>query len=402
MTLFARESDGARIQPSAPLPRTKDLIETLLKAEDSVSDVFLSPMRRPEVRANGRIVSARLGDLPVLFPDDTRRIASDLIGTRANISHRLDVEGACDFSIFLPTGRFRVNIFSQRGSYAITLRVISDPILPSYDSLHLPRQLERLVRLRSGLVIVSGPSGSGKSSTLAAVINRINEEREIHIVTIEDPIEFQFRHQRATVLQREIHRDVPSFPKALRTTLRQPPHVVMLSAIPDRETLDLALEAADCGHLVFAAVHTSDASRTIDHLLRFFSPSEELPTRARLARSIRAIVSQRLLPRKDGIGQAALYEILFSTPRIRECIAHGEDRVISLPEAIQQGAQEGMQTFQHELDRLHKSGVIAEDVGWDELFGDQIPPLSKPEEDALSNGPSPSFPGTPGVVPTRF
>jgi twitching motility protein PilT len=261
--------------------------------------------------------------------------------------------------------------------------------------------LERLVRLRSVLVIVSGPSGSGKSSTLAAVLNRINEEREIHIVTIEDPIEFQFRHQRATVLQREIHRDVASFPKALRTTLRHPPHVVMLSAIPDRETLDLTLEAANCGHLVFAAVRTSDASRTIDHLLRFFSPAQELATRARLARSIRAIVSQRLLPRKDGSGQAALYEILFSEPRVRECIAHGEDRVISLTEAIQQGTQEGMQTFQQELDRLHKAGVIAEDVGWDELFGDQIPPLARPDDDAFSNGPSVPVRAGAKSTPTR-
>ena len=261
--------------------------------------------------------------------------------------------------------------------------------------------MERLVRLRSVLVIVSGPSGSGKSSTLAAVLNRINEEREIHIVTIEDPIEFQFRHQRATVLQREIHRDVASFPKALRTTLRHPPHVVMLSAIPDRETLDLTLEAANCGHLVFAAVRTSDASRTIDHLLRFFSPAQELATRARLARSIRAIVSQRLLPRKDGSGQAALYEILFSEPRVRECIAHGEDRVISLTEAIQQGTQEGMQTFQQELDRLHKAGVIAEDVGWDELFGDQIPPLARPDDDAFSNGPSVPVRAGAKSTPTR-
>jgi twitching motility protein PilT len=401
MTVRTAIEFASAFQDDQPLPRTKDLIETLLNSEDSVSDIFLSPMRRPEVRANGRIVSTKMGELPVLLPDDTRRIASDLIGTRAIISRRLDAEGACDFSIFLPIGRFRVNIFSQRGSYAITLRVISDPFLPSYQSLHLPAPLERLVRLRSGLVIVSGPSGSGKSSTLAAVLNRINEEREIHIVTIEDPIEFQFRHQRATVLQREIHRDVASFPKALRTTLRHPPHVVMLSAIPDRETLDLTLEAADCGHVVFAAVHTSDASRTIDHLLRFFSPAQELSTRARLARSIRAIVSQRLLPRKDGSGQAALYEILFSAPRIRECIAHGEDRVISLTEAIQQGAQEGMQTFQQELDRLHKAGVIAEDVGWDELFGDQIPPLTKPDDDAFSNGPVSPARSETGFTPAR-
>lgn len=242
--------------------------------------------------------------LPILLPDDTRRIADDLIGDRVNISSRLIAGGSCDFSLFLlPLGPFRVNIFSQRGSYAITLHAISDPILASFKSPGLPRQLDRLVHLRSGLVIVSGPSGSGKSSTFTEVLNRINETRETHIVTIEDPIAFQFLHRRATVLQRELYRDVPSFPAALRTTLRHPPHVVMLSAIPDRETLHLTLEAADCGHLIFAAVHTSDASRTIDHMLRFFSPSEEPATRGRLARSLRAVVSQHLLPVKDGSGQ---------------------------------------------------------------------------------------------------
>jgi twitching motility protein PilT len=374
MTTPSFTDSASRLTASPPLPPTNDLIALLVKSAENVSDIFLSPMRSPEVRVNGRIVSAVFSDLPELMPDDTRRIASDLIGNRPNVKPRLEAEGACDFSFFMPNlGRFRANIFSQRGSYAITLRIISDPVLPTFESLSLPPQLEQFVRLRSGLVVVSGPAGSGKSSTLAALLGRISDQRDGHIVTVEDPVEFQFRHRKATVLQRELHRDVPSFPIALRTSLRHPPHVILLSTIPDRETLDLALEAAGCGHLVFAALHTPDASRTVGHLLRYFSPELEANTRMRLARSLRGIVSQRLLPRIDHPAQVALFEILFSTPRIRACIATGEHNVMSLTDAIREGQAQSMQCFEDELKKFQKAGVIAADIDWEELFGDWIP-----------------------------
>jgi twitching motility protein PilT len=350
------------------------LIALLLKENGKVSDIFLSPMRPPEVRANGQIIAAGNSGIPALLSEDTRRIAQDLIGHRPTAQPRLESHGSCDFAFFLPRlGRFRVNIFSQRGSYAITLRIIPDPVLPTFEDLNLPPQIQRLVHLRSGLVIASGPAGSGKSSTLAAVLNRINDQKEVHIVTIEDPIEFQFRHKKATVLQRELYRDVPSFPDALRSSLRHPPHVILLSAIPNRATLDLAMEAADCGHLVFAALHTPDASRSVGYLLRLFSPAEERTTRVRLARSLRAIVSQRLFPRNDRPGQVAIFEILFSTPRIRECIAQGEDSVMSLTDAIREGSRDGMQGFESELWKLQQAGVLNKDAGWEELFGDWIP-----------------------------
>ncbi|MGA8223763.1 MAG: ATPase, T2SS/T4P/T4SS family [Candidatus Acidiferrales bacterium] len=379
MTAPPFTDSAARLTATPPLPPTNELIALLVKSVEKVSDIFLSPMRAPQVRVNGRIISPLFTELPELLPDDTRRIANDLIGNRPSVQPRLNAEGSCDFSFFVPKlGRFRVNIFSQRGSYAIKLRVISDPVLPTFESLHLPPQLEQFASLRSGLVVFSGAVGSGKSSTLTAVLGRISEQRDGHIITVEDPVEFQFRHRKATVLQRELYRDVPSFPIALRASLRHPPHVIFLSTLPDRETLDLALEAADCGHLVFAALHTPDASRTVGHLLRFFSPAEESTTRQRLARTLRGIVSQRLLPRLESPEQVALFEILFSTPRIRECIATGEQNVMSLTDAIREGASQNMQCFEDELKKLQKAGVIAADLDWEEIFGDWIPAHARP------------------------
>jgi len=375
MTAPTFPDSASALTATPPLPSTRELTEVLMRVAENVSDIFLSPMRLPEVRANGRIISvARSLGLPALLPEDTRRVVHDLIGNRPTVLPRLEAEGSCAFSVFFARlGRFRVNIFSQRGSYAITLRVISDPPLPSFESLHLPPQLGRLVQLRSGLVISSGPAGSGKSSTLTAVLSRINEETQTHIVTIEDPIEFQFRHRKATVLQRELHRDVPSFPQALRSALRYPPHVILLSAIPDRETLDLALEAADCGHLVFASIHTPDASRTVGHLLRMFSPAEEHRARIRLARILRAIVAQRLIPRLDRLGEIAVFEVLFSSPRVRDCIAVGEENVMTLADAVREGARHGMQCFEDELRNLQQGGIIAPDPDSEELFGDWLP-----------------------------
>ena len=393
MSATVSDDLAAQVENAPSLPPTRTLIGTLLKVASGVSDIFLSPMRAPEVRACGQIVRVPAGSLPVLVPEDTRRIVTDLIGTRPRVLPRLEAEGSCDFSCFLTgLGRFRVNIFSQRGSYAIALRAISDPQIPDLESLHLPAQMEKVMRMRSGLVVVSGSTGSGKSSTVAAILNRINEEKEVHIVTIEDPIEYQLRHKKATVLQREIHRDVPNYPTAIRAGLRHPPHVMMLSRIPDRETMDLAIEAADCGHLVFAEMHTPDVSRTVGHILRFFSPAEERATRERLARSLRGIVAQRLFPRKGGQGQAPVFEILFSTPRTRNCIANGEAGVMSLRDAIREGSAAGMQCFEDELRRLQSADAIETETGWEELFGDR---------DAGRNGDVHGAPGKNEVPPVK-
>lgn len=374
MSATMSEDVAARMDDEPALPPTRSLIGTLLKVSSGVSDIFLSPMRAPEVRACGSIVRLPEGSLPLLLPEDTRRITTDLIGTRPRVLPRLEAEGSCDFSCYLSgLGRFRVNIFSQRGSYAIALRAISDPQIPNFETLQLPGQLQKLVQMRNGLVIVCGPTGSGKSSTAAAIVDRINEEREVHIVSVEDPIEYQFRHKKATVLQREIHRDVPNFPTAIRAGLRYPPHVMFLNRIPDRETMDLAIEAADCGHLVLAELHTPDVPRTVGRILRYFSPAEERMTRERLARSLRAVAAQRLLARKDGRGQIPVFEMLFSTPRTRNCIANGEAGVMSLKDAIREGHANGMQCFEDELRKLQIAGVIEPEPGWEDVFAVRDP-----------------------------
>jgi Tfp pilus assembly pilus retraction ATPase PilT len=206
-----------------PASADQELIASLLKESEKVSDIFLSPMRPPEVRANGQILAAGNSGIPALLPEDTRRIAQDLIGHRPRAQPKLESQGSCDFAFFLPRlGRFRVNIFSQRGSYAITLCVIPDPVLPTFEGLSLPPQIQKLVHLRSGLVVASGPAGSGKSSTLAAILKRINEEKEVHIVTIEDPIEFLFRHKKATVLAATLRPRLRDAEEAMASKRQQP------------------------------------------------------------------------------------------------------------------------------------------------------------------------------------
>lgn len=337
---------------------TPELIALLLRAAPGVTNIILSPMRPPEVEFNGLLLAMDLPSVPFLVPDDTSRIANELIGGNAKLRSRLQDDGSCDFAWFLPRfGRFRVSIFSQRGSYALSLRVIPEEV-PSFSSLGLPSQLAEIVGMRSGLVLVTGPGASGKSSTLAALLDRINQKKPIRILTIEDPIEFLLPHIRATIHQRELYRDFPNFRIALCAALRQPPHVILLGAIPDRETMELALEAAEAGHLVLSSLRTPDAARTFDHILCLFPEARHAGIRARLAAAVRIVVSQRLLPRKDGAGCVAVFEILCSTPRVRACLKEGHGIGPALEAAILEGGSDGMQSFGGELARLVKEGIL--------------------------------------------
>jgi twitching motility protein PilT len=346
-------------QPAVP---TAELIGSMLMAGTGISDLIFSPGRPPQVEQHGELVPVTSAGLSLLAPDDTRRVAHDVIAGNAHALRTLADDGACDVSYTIQgLARFRVNVFKQRGSYAIVMRVIASKI-PSFEDLRLPASLGDVATLKNGLVLVTGQTGSGKSSTLAAVIDRINETRAEHIVTIEDPIEFLHLHKKATVHQRELHSDTPTFAMALRAALRQAPKVILVGEMRDRETIEVALTAAETGHLVFSTLHTIDASKTVERVVGTFDAAEQAGIRARLAASFRYIISQRLLPKTSG-GRVAVLEILRSTLRTRDYVACGENEGKTLLDAMRDGALDGMQYFDGEIEKLVRDEVITRAVG---------------------------------------
>ncbi len=251
--------------------------------------------------------------LRALTADDTRRIASDLIGSNKQAINVLREQGSCDISFGLPgLARFRVNIFIQRGSCAVVMRVIPTKI-PEFSALGLPPQLAEIASLRDGIVLVTGPRGAGKSSTLAALLDRINEKQTCHIITIEDPIEFLHNHKQGTIHQRELHSDTPSFALALRAALRQAPKVILVGELRDRETMEMVLEAAETGHLVLSGLNAPNMLKTLERIVTAFPASEHSSVRGRLSKTLRHVISQRLVPRKDG-GRVAILEVFKNTP----------------------------------------------------------------------------------------
>jgi twitching motility protein PilT len=340
-----------------PVP-TPALFLAMLAVSNKVSDLILSPGSFPMVELSGELTPVKISGTTPFTPEDIRRIAYELIEGNKQATESLQNLGSCDISYRVPGHcRFRVNIFHQRGSYAIVMRVIPQ-VIPTLGSLNLPPQLGEIANLQSGIVLVTGPTGSGKSSTLAAVLDRINETHAYHILTIEDPIEFMHRHKRSIVHQRELHSDTPSFALALRAALRQAPKVILVGEMRDKETIEIALEAAETGHLVLSTLHTIDASKTVERIIGAFPMGEQHTIRNRLAKSFRAIISQRLVPRKDGSGRVAIVEILRSTLRTREYVEKGEQDGKTLLEAMTDGDTEGMQYFDGEIEKLVRAGVL--------------------------------------------
>jgi twitching motility protein PilT len=337
---------------------TNALLAAMLGAATSVSDLFFSPGRPPQVGVHGQLIAVPAKGLNPLSADDTRRIAADLIGNNKQAITMLRELGSCDVSYGLPgTARFRVNVFIQRGSCAVVMRVIPTSVR-DFATLGLPAQLQDIASLRDGIVLVTGPRGSGKSSTLAALLDCINERQTCHIITIEDPIEFLHNHKRATVHQRELHSDTPGFAPALRAALRQAPQVILVGEIRDRETAEMLLEAAETGHLVLSSLNTLDAAQTVERLVSGFAFGEQQGVRARIAKTLRYVVSQRLLPRKDGTGRVAVVEILKANSHTQDCLEHGEDRHHDLRRVMKQSTGEGMQHFDGEIEKLVRSGVV--------------------------------------------
>ena len=345
---------------TAPMS-TPELLTVMLRTSSKISDLFFSPGKPPLVEINGKLSPA--GAARALTPEDTRRIASELIGDNQHAIGNLKELGSCDVSYSLPGAhRFRVNIFMQRGTCAVVMRVIPGKV-PDFESLNLPAELAKIVELRNGIVLVTGPTGSGKSSTLAAVIDKINKEQSYHVLTIEDPIEFLHPHKNCIVHQRELHSDTPSFALALRAALRQAPKVILVGEMRDRETIEIAMEAAETGHLVLSTLHTIDASKTVERIVGVFPMAEQHTIRNRLAKSFRYIISQRLIPRKDGAGRVAAMEILKSTLRTREYVEKGEGDGKTLLDAMRVGSQDGMQHFDGEIEKLVRAGTIEMDTG---------------------------------------
>lgn len=353
--------------PQAPATQrsiqTPQLITAMLKSGSHVSDLIFSPGRAPQIEVSGELVELKFKGLEMLTAEDTKLIAHDLIGKNDHPIRKLEQDGSADLSYGLPgVARFRVNVFRQRGTYAVVMRVIPMDI-PGFEKLNLPPVLREIVDLRNGIVLVTGPTGSGKSSTLAAILDQMNTDKAYHILTIEDPIEFLHKHKKATIHQRELHSDTPTFGLALRAALRQAPKVILVGEMRDRETIEIALEAAETGHLVMSTLHTIDASKTVERIIGVFPLADQQAIRTRLGKAFRFIVSQRLIPKKDGKGRVAAVEILKATMRTRDYVEKGEGEGKTLLDAMRDGDTEGMQHFDGVIEKLIRSGTVDFEMG---------------------------------------
>jgi len=339
------------------------VLEKMLSVADNISDLNFSVGRPPQVEINGRLSPVEVKGLRNLIPYQTEIIAMSLMEGNSDAARRFIQTGSADIGYALPSRvRFRVNVFKQRGSISIVMRVIPTNV-PTIESLDLPTQIGDISHLKNGIVLLTGPTGSGKTSTLAAIIDKINSEYSYHIVTIEDPIEFLHQHKKSTINQRELGTDTPAFALGLRAALRQAPKVILVGEMRDMETTEIALEASETGHLVLSTLHTTDAAKTVNRIIGIYPKSEEHVIRTRLAQAFRYIVSQRLLPRADGSGRVAAVEILKATPRTREYIEQGESEGKNMLEAMNDGELEGMQHFDQVIERMIRSGAITQESG---------------------------------------
>ena len=335
-----------------------DLAELLKYAvESGASDLHLTAMRPPMVRINGKLIPG--GFDTELGPDDTKALVYSILTDDQKA--KFEEEHELDFSIGIPgVSRFRVNVFMQRGCVSGVFRTIGENI-PSCDELGLNETIQQLALLPRGLVCVTGPTGCGKSTTLAAMINLVNQQKDAHVITIEDPIEYLHPHIRSTINQRELGSDTYSFPRALKAVLREDPNVVLVGEMRDLETIAAALTLAETGHLVLSTLHTQDAAQTVDRIIDVFPPYQQEQIRVMLAATLKGVVSQVLLPKADGQGRVAAREIMVGTPAISALIREGKTHQIY--SAIQTGTNSGMCTMEKSLADLQQAGLITEEDG---------------------------------------
>jgi len=338
------------------------LLASMIESAEGISDLLFVANRMPQVEVHGRLrpfapespdavlTSARIEGLAKVIINKNPRLLEDL----AN-------HGSCDCSYSLEDNcRFRVNIYRQNGNYAMVLRRLQSQI-PSMDKLQLPPVFREVIKEKNGLIFVTGGTGSGKTTTLAAMLNEINQNDEIHVVTLEDPIEFLHPHLKATFSQRELGRDFYNFPDGLRAALRQAPKIIFVGEIRDRDTMEIALTAGETGHVVFSTLHTISASQTINRILGMFSKDEEQQVRERLVGSLRYIVSQRLVPKKGG-GRLLATELMGSSLRTREAIALGENENRRLADIIEAGNTSGWHSFEQSLVKAYEKDLITEET----------------------------------------
>ena len=338
------------------------ILTKMLDAFGNVSDLNITAGKPFQVESSGELIGVKM-DPPFheLTPFQTEIFALNLINQDRRLTDILLREGSCDLSYELPSkARFRVNIFSQQSNYSIVLRKLETKI-PTCKELALPEAFYKLAQEKNGIILVTGSTGSGKSTSLAGVLNEINEIKSVHIVTLEDPVEFQHPHKKATFNQREMGTDFDSFASGLRAALRQAPKVILVGEMRDRETVDIGLSAAETGHLVLSTLHTVDAGQTINRILGMFNTEDENQIRIRLADTVRWIVCQRLLPKVGG-GRVAAFEIMGSNLRTKDTILHGESEGKTFYEIVQAGKAFGMITFDDYIINLYEKGLITEET----------------------------------------
>jgi len=338
------------------------ILTRMLDAEGNVSDLNITVGKSFQVESSGQLTAVELDpSFQKLTPFQTEIFALNLINQDRRLIETLITQGSCDSSYELPgKARFRVNIFSQRGNYSTVLRKLETKI-PTCEELKLPEAFYKMAKEKNGIILVTGATGSGKSTSLAAVLDEINEQQSVHIVTLEDPVEFAHPHKKATFNQREMGNDFDTFANGLRAALRQAPKVILVGEMRDRETVEIGLSAAETGHLVLSTLHTVDAGQTINRILGMFSTEEENQIRIRLADTVRWIVCQRLLP-KEGGGRVAAFEVMGTNLRVKDTILHGESEGKTFYEIIQAGKAFGMITFDDYIVELYKDGLVSEET----------------------------------------
>ncbi len=338
------------------------VLSSMLDSHKGVSDLNFTVGKPLQVEAYGELMPVKLEpNITQLTPYQTELIAMNLINWDRRLTERLITQGSCDLSYHLGSkARFRVNVFSQSGNYSIVMRKLESKV-PTLSEMKLPKPFFEIADEKNGIVLFTGATGSGKTTSLAAILEDINENKSVHVVTLEDPIEYQHTHKKSTFNQRELGADFDTFPNGLRAALRQAPKVILVGEMRDRESVDIGLTAAETGHLVLSTLHTVDAGQTVNRLLSMYSKEEEIQTRIRLADTVRWIVCQRLLPKVGG-GRVAAFEILRANIRVKDSILHGESEGKTFYEIMQAGRPFGMATFDEYIVSLYENGLITEET----------------------------------------